>query len=400
MRFRAIAAGATIGIVAPGDPREVRTWSGVPFFIVRALEAAGYRAVWLPAENRSVTGGLRKLNDWVHERSGRRFLPKYFALRNALAAQSIRAGIARHKVDAVLSITSDQCLRYLRTDVPVIHTSDTTFAGMVDYYPDFTDLLPFAERAGHDICRRAIRTATLTVYPSDWARDLAVSLYGADPNRVRVIPYGANLFEPPSTDCVAARQAAWREGHVRLLFVGGDWDRKGGPIAAAAAERLVAEGIDCRLDVIGAGPAEPIEAPWFTCHGFLNKSRPDHRALYDRLWAEASLFLLPSRGETFGAVYCEAAANALPAIAADTGGVSSAVIDGRTGLVLPLDADGAAFATAIRSLMQDEARYGRLVSGARERFDQCLTWDHWVASVIEGLNEVLSRGGEKTRRRK
>ena len=60
---------------------------------------------------------------------------------------------------------------------------------------------------------------------------------------------------------------------------------------------------------------------------------------YRSLWREATFLFMPSRAETFGAVYAEAAANGVPSIALDIGGVGDAVVDGENGRLLPRESD-------------------------------------------------------------
>ena len=50
----------------------------------------------------------------------------------------------------------------------------------------------------HLLEKRAIEKARLLLYPTRWAADSAIKDYGADPQKVRVIPFGANIEHPPA----------------------------------------------------------------------------------------------------------------------------------------------------------------------------------------------------------
>jgi phosphatidylinositol alpha-1,6-mannosyltransferase len=103
-------------------------------------------------------------------------------------------------------------------------------------------------------------------------------------------------------------------------------------------------------------------------------------------YATATLYIGLSRvdaginAEGFGIAFVEAAASGIPSVAGDSGGVRSAVTDGRTGLVVP-PSDVAAVAAAIRSLLADAPR--RQVMGAAGRADALshFNWDRVAREV-------------------
>ena len=72
---------------------------------------------------------------------------------------------------------------------------------------------------------------------SAWAKDGVVDGYGIEPEQVTVIPPGRDAFAlaPP------AEHAATPTAPVRILFVGGDLQRKGGDVLLDAFRRLRGE---------------------------------------------------------------------------------------------------------------------------------------------------------------
>jgi glycosyltransferase involved in cell wall biosynthesis len=85
----------------------------------------------------------------------------------------------------------------------------------------------------------------------------------------------------------------------------------------------------------------------------------------------ADLFIMlsgrtPKRLEGLGLVFLEAGARGVPSLALDTGGVGEAVLDGRTGIVLPEDAPVENVAAAIAGLVDDPAGRRSLGDAARE----------------------------------
>ena len=85
-----------------------------------------------------------------------------------------------------------------------------------------------------------------------------------------------------------------------------------------------------------------------------------------RFLDEADVFVHHAKAETFGMVFVEAGARALPSLAADVGGISDIVVDGETGLLVPFDA-AEEFAAAMATLAADAGRRREMGRAARER---------------------------------
>ena len=106
------------------------------------------------------------------------------------------------------------------------------------------------------------------------------------------------------------------------------------------------------------------------------------------LYAEADLFCLPGSAKTtaiegFGLVFLEAAAQGLPAVAGDVGGVSEAVINNTSGLLVPPDNVDALRAALTRCLGDTDLRQ-RLSKGAKEHA-KASSWERF-AQLALGLN--------------
>ena len=83
------------------------------------------------------------------------------------------------------------------------------------------------------------------------------------------------------------------------------------------------------------------------------------------LYRAADLYLWPAVKEAFGVAPIEAQAAGLPVIAGRSGGVSSVVAEGETGLLTP-EGDAAAFAEAVRALLADPERRAAMGRAAME----------------------------------
>lgn len=382
-----------LGIVSNGDPTDVRSWSGVPNAILNHIEPKVGSVVYLPAA--PVSDGRKhweRLRKGAARCLGHRALPHLDRRHLEARVQQISEASRRESVDAILAITVDQFVAHLDVDVPVLHHSDTTFEGLENWYPHLTRLWPVSSRRGHEIAEEALRRSDHSIYPSRWAANQATRHYGVQKERITVAPYGCNLLNPPSREETLQR-AIIDGGKCRLLFIGLDWERKGGPLVLDTLRILRARGVDASLSVVGTTPPEtdlPVETI-----PFLNKQIPEDLERYRSLWREASFLFMPSLAETFGAIYAEAAANGVPSIALDIGGVGDAVADRESGLLLTPDIDADACADAIVALLESPEDYHALVRGSRDRYETTLNWNAWCTTSVEILKNILSKRREE-----
>ena len=269
----------------------------------------------------------------------------------------------------------------LRTDVPIVYSSDTTFRLNVENYPTFSGLDATARRMGDRIERAAISRAVRLVYPSYFAARSAVADYGAATDRIALVPYGAN-FTPEQP--VLARSAG---DPIRLLFAGADWRRKGGDVVVATVRELRRRGTAVHLTV--AGTEVPSEAVEDVDDAFVADRRDGagRRRLSDA-FASADLFMLPSRADCSPIVLCEAAAFALPVVTSDVGGIPEIVVDGSTGRVVSSGAPTAAWADAV---IEVATKRTSMSAASAARYADRLNWDAWARDVVAVLAEAAPR---------
>ncbi|HEY6836006.1 MAG TPA: glycosyltransferase family 4 protein [Gaiellaceae bacterium] len=124
---------------------------------------------------------------------------------------------------------------------------------------------------------------------------------------------------------------------------------------------------DWRAAFVGEGPLQPEIAGELERSGLATRvellgSRDD----VPELLAAADIFVLSSRSEGFPVSILEAMAAGLPVVATDVGGISEAVVQGETGLLVPPN-DPFALAEALERLIQDAPLRRRLGGAGLER---------------------------------
>lgn len=179
------------------------------------------------------------------------------------------------------------------------------------------------ERLKRNLNRRVLGRARALVAWCQWAKDSLVHDYGVSPTLVTVIHPGVDLslFRP-----LPRRHS----GPLRLLFVGGDFVRKGGLELLEAAKGLHG---DVVLDVVTESVVPGASGrPGCRIHSGLTPQSPE---LVD-LYRNGDVFILPSRGDCFPQAIAEAMACGLPIIASAVGAIPDLVRDRVTGyLVAP-----------------------------------------------------------------
>ncbi|TAJ31607.1 glycosyltransferase family 4 protein [Bosea sp. (in: a-proteobacteria)] len=175
--------------------------------------------------------------------------------------------------------------------------------------------------------------------------------YGIDSRSIENVRIGANSPAPAS--CAADR---YRSGNI--LFVGIDWERKGGPALLSAFKRLREQRPDARLIIAGCNPdianVQGVIA--------LGRIAPTQIAA---LLGEAAIFCLPSRVEPFGIAVIEAARAGLPTVGTAVGGMIDSIVDEKTGILVPVD-DVDALEAALGRLLADPDLCEKMGTAARE----------------------------------
>jgi glycosyltransferase involved in cell wall biosynthesis len=118
---------------------------------------------------------------------------------------------------------------------------------------------------------------------------------------------------------------------MRILFVGGDFDRKGGRTLLEAFRKLPSGSAE--LVVVTRTPVTP-EPGVTVLHGLVSNSLE-----LVRLFQSSDVFVLASEAEAFGIAAVEAAASGLPVIGTRVGGIPDIVVHEETGFLIdPHDA--------------------------------------------------------------
>lgn len=368
-------------------------WSGMVANCRRALEDAGVELAILdhipfecPAPLRLLHQGYKRLGRKTH----------YLQIEPAVlrrAAARIATRFAQGDCDAVFSPgTGMPVYAYLPPGIPVVTYLDATKRTWITHYFGLESLCGRSRRHVDEVDRVSLRHNTLTIFSSDWAQSEAMRDYTLPAQRTAVVPIGANLIAAPTQAEVEGWITDRRRTSLRLLFLGKEWIRKGGPDALALTYALRARGLSATLDIVGCQPPLSADDRAVTrVHGFIDHSTPAGRREFHDILRDSHVLVFLSQAEAYGIALCEAAAFGVPAYANAVGGIPTIVRPGVTGWLsgTPFSAEVAAetLATAWRSPDQ----YRRIALAVRADYDARLNWGSAARSLRDHIESALSR---------
>ncbi|HEX9414173.1 MAG TPA: glycosyltransferase family 4 protein, partial [Ktedonobacterales bacterium] len=189
--------------------------------------------------------------------------------------------------------------------------------------------LSLKHRIRNRVLAYCYRNASLILPWSRWAADAIAEEYGVPQERIHIVPPGVDLSQWP----VAPRPLRQGNEPARLLFVGGDFVRKGGPLLLDVFQRHLRG--RCELHLVTKDSVADV--PGVTIYRDFGPNDPGLHRLYETCDA----LVLPTRADCFSLASIEAMASGLPVITCPVGGIPEIVEDGRTGWLVPVG-DGAA----------------------------------------------------------
>ncbi|HXC60596.1 MAG TPA: glycosyltransferase family 4 protein [Steroidobacteraceae bacterium] len=291
------------------------------------------------------------------------FVRSNWTLRASLRARDkVRAALRTTELDGLFFHTSVTSIfsRGLMGRIPTVISMDATplnFDSIGRPYDHSPSSLTLLESIKNSINRGTFNKAARLVTWCEWTKDSLMSEYGMGAAKIRVIPPGVDLDKWKTAHEVEARLP------VRLLFVGGDFRRKGGETLLRAFRQSLSQ--ECELDIITREPVDTTGLTGVRVHHGLGPNAPQLMQLY----AQADIFVFPTEADVLPLAIMEAMASGLPVITTEVGGLREQVENGVTGFLVPLR-DAGAVAAATLQLVRDPGLRRRMSTAARQVAEQ------------------------------
>ncbi len=313
------------------------TWrSG--YYIAKALQAQGCIVHYIgPLRQKYLA--YTKLKSFIYRSVlNKRYLFDREPLVLKDFAQQTAQEMAQQDIDVVFS-PGIVPIAFLECSKPIVFWADATFAGMVDFFPSFSNLCKETIRNGNFVEQSALQRCHLAIYACDWAAKTALDSYDVASTKVKVIPFGANIDCECSADEIEHVIDARPQDFCKLIWVGVDWLRKGGDIAVAVAKELNDSGLKTELTIVGCEPVMQKPLPqYIKAVGYIDTATPQGLETMSTLYRTSHFLILPTRADCEPNVLREANAFGVPSIATDIGGIRTVIQDGVNGFLVPANA--------------------------------------------------------------
>jgi glycosyltransferase involved in cell wall biosynthesis len=301
-----------------------------------------------------------------------------WTLRASLRARAqLQTVLRSEKLDGLFFHTQVTALfaQRLMARIPTVVSMDATplnfdsIGGPYDHAPSEYKHIEAFKNA---LNRRTFDHARKLITWHEWGKQSLMSDYGIQADKVEVIPPGIDLERWNFPRLGGNGQT----GPVRLLFVGGDFRRKGGEHLLAAFRRDLMR--DCELDIVTRETVNTEGLVNVRVHHGLGPNAPELLALYGR----ADAFVFPTLGDTLPLVVMEAMASGLPVVTTTVGALQEEVEDGVTGFLIPPGDVNALAEATLRLVTNPQLRLDMGAAGRRaadRRFNGSQNYPHVLA---------------------
>lgn len=353
-------------VLCAGDPESERAFSGSARGLISALERRGvvhHKANVLGSLDTFQRGPLplrvlRKLDRFGIEAA---YQWSNFAFgRNSARAAQIAA--AHPGFNA--------CLMYGTTYLPALGvptycyfdaTAAQVRAARAWEFADFSD----AKAARIIRYQQRVFDACACIFPrTEWAARSVREDYGMPVGRVQVAGAGPNYLADPVPHAPYDTQT--------ILFVGIEFERKGGPLVLEAFRRVRKILPAARLVIVGANVT--IDEAGVEVVGKILKDAPGGKERLLKIYSEASVFCMMSHFEPFGIVVIEAQNSFVPCVLPARFAFPEMIRDGETGHLVSDDSPET-LARALAGLLQDPVRLAIMGREAHDYARSHWTWD-------------------------
>src|SRR6185369_14573423 len=243
-----------VGFAARFSPLDKRSWSGTNYYAYQQIkkynevEIFHYKWTWLLREWLTMQKSMNRRI--FKKRTSVEFLKTY----SKYFSKQLEQDLEKRKVDLLFVPASSQLIAFLETKIPIIYMTDATFYQLQGYYPNFTNLAEYNIKQGVALDKMAFEKASHLILGSEWNKISAINDYGIDPGKISVLPCGANLDLIPGHDDLNGTGS----DQCRLLFLGVEWERKGGDIALESFRLLNKKGVNAHLHIVGCSPPQDL----------------------------------------------------------------------------------------------------------------------------------------------
>jgi glycosyltransferase involved in cell wall biosynthesis len=264
---------------------------------------------------------------------------------------------------------------------------DTSVPGIPNFiYTDRTDLANLAYRdfdpnnlyapAWIKLESEIYNHASLVFTRSKYIAKSLVDDYQCPPEKPVLVFSGSNISP------YNGKADPDRYSRRNILFVGVNWELKGGPELEEAFRVVLKSFPEATLTIIGSSPKMHLKRVQIL--GYLPAT--DLPPYYER----ASIFCLPTKKEAFGVSFIEAMDYGLPVVATNLGAIPDFIVEGQNGHLVP-PGDAHALADALLDLLADPQKCQTYGEKSREICQEKYNWTNSGKLIREHIFKSLGK---------
>lgn len=367
------------------DARDVHYWSGTPYHMSQAFIESGASVDYIGPLKRDLPPFFKLKQTLKQYLAGQRESPRFNVHVAKSYARQVESQLKLLSVDTIVAPLINP-IAYLDCKQPIVLWTDSLYAQLIGFYPPFSTHSASTIAQGNEMTNECLARSKLAIFCSDWAANSALEIYGTAREKVKVVPFGANIkYHPNSTEIhdIIKHRA---KDKIKLLFLAKSWERKGGDVVLAVASALHQAGHPVELTIVGYTPPnlDQTATPYVKCLGFISKNTEEGKRKIQELLAETHFLFVPSRAEAYGIVFCEANAFGVPCLTTYVGGIGTIVKDNINGMTFALDAPVSRYCDYIVNLMNNRKRYEELALSSYNEYETRLNWKVAI-NTVKGL---------------
>jgi len=361
-----------------GDPNDINTWSNIPYFFLKAAKEKEFIHEGLPLKPEKlkrdrVLWNLASLF-LKGEKGGYQYSDHFLK-----------------RLFSQVSLPTNQTVEFI-SHFPLLPPRPWHPQWIANYYIDATlkqnfDDYGLSTKVGSKIQDYTLsreqenyHQAKRVICMSHWAAHSVIKDYQVSPDKVHVIPAGANLDESSlPTSQEMEKKGLPSLSPLKLGFIGKDWRRKGLPFLLEVADALHQRDIDVKVLVIGPKAKDLPYHPLMVPLGFINKHT--HLAEFVEAIQEFHFGCLFSTAEAFGISNRECLRLGIPVLGSRAGGIPDTVPEG-LGFLFDLGTPPSAIADFLESFITDQEKYCKLRERVIERSEE-FTWINTINNFMK-----------------
>ncbi len=289
--------------------------------------------------------------------------------------KTVKTAIARH-LESGDYIFSFQTQSLFDASMPglthFVYTDHTMLANL--YYPNF-DKRKMLSEAWAALEKTIYQNAAINFTKSNHVARSLIEQYSCPPDKVVCAYAGSNV----KAKNIITDDKNYENRHI--LFIGIDWQRKGGPQLIEAFKSVLNVYPDARLTIVGCSPKLSIP----NCRVVGRVSLDAVAKFYE----QASIFCVPTILEPFGIVFIEALMHKLPVVATNIGALPDFIHNEENGyLVEPYDIEK--LAEVLIHLLGDPQKCKTFGEKGHDIVSERYDWENVAALMKQYIMSTLN----------